>query len=62
MTGFIILASVMCLFFLSFCFGSLICIYKMFKEGDKQGATILLVIIITVVVLLFSYILIGMFI
>lgn len=58
MIGFIILASVLALFYLAICFSVLVEVIKLFKDGNKEEAIPLLIMLIMVVLILVSLILI----
>lgn len=60
MVGFIILASVLSLFYLAICFSVLVEVIKLFKDGNKGVAIPLLIMLVMVVLILISFILIAL--
>lgn len=60
MIGFIILVTVLSLSYLIICFSVLLEVIKLFKDGDKEVAIPLLIALIMVVLILISFVLLGL--
>lgn len=60
MIGFIILVTVLSLSYLTICFSVLLEVIKLFKDGDKEVAIPLLIALIMVVLILISFVLLGL--
>lgn len=60
MIGFIILVTVLSLSYLTICFSVLLEVIKLFKDGDKEVAIPLLIALIMVILILISFVLLGL--